>query len=71
MAWTQADVDAVDTAIRSLIAGKPLQRLVVGGADYTFLTLKELRDLRAEMALEAGLAGGGSATGFVRFRAPS
>jgi hypothetical protein len=71
MSWEQADLDLVDTAIRTVISGKPLQRLVVGGADYTFLSLKDLRSLREEMALEAGLAGGGSATSFVRFRRPN
>lgn len=57
MAWTQADITAVQDAIRALIAGRPVQDYTVtlpgGGTRQTkYMTIGELRALLDEMRSE-------------------
>lgn len=56
MAWTQADLDAVDTAIMKLVSGERVVTIGYTGAgqsnrsaSYGIVQLGELRALRAEI----------------------
>jgi hypothetical protein len=55
MAWSQADLDAIDTAIRNAIQGKAV---TFGGRSWTSQDLGELRSLRAEIVIDVEGASG-------------
>jgi hypothetical protein len=52
MAWTQANLDAVEAAINARIAGGAVNSYGVGGRNLQYMKLEELRALRHEMAAE-------------------
>jgi len=66
MAWSAADITAVETAIRALISGGAVQEYSLrGGQNTKFMTLKELRDLRAEMSSEINIVDDGYMPGVI------
>lgn len=60
MAYTQADLDSVEAAIRSLIAGTRTVSLSMGDKSITYdrSDLKTLVTLRDSMKYEVGMAAG-------------
>lgn len=61
MSWTQADVDAVDDAIRALVAGERIVTVrYADGTENTYgqANLSELRSMRREMTAEAARSAG-------------
>lgn len=64
MAWTQADLDALDAAIQATITSGAFRVQSVQFADrsQTFYSLKEMRDLRAFIAGLVQTASGRSGT---------
>lgn len=61
MAWTQAQIDRLETAIDK---GAVLQSLTVAGQTFTFRSLDEMQRLLAQMRRELA-ASGGSQTRYV------
>jgi len=53
MAWTEADLATLEAAIAK---GSVLQRIRVGDQEYEFRSLKDMRDLAAEMRRSVGTA---------------
>lgn len=60
MAWTQADLDKVDDAIKALAAGA-IQSFTFAGESYTFMEIDSLLKLRSVIAQGVNAAAGGSA----------
>jgi hypothetical protein len=54
MAWTQADVTALESAISK---GSVIQSMTVGSQTFTFRSLDEMRHLLADMKREAAASG--------------
>lgn len=70
MSWTQADVDAVDDAIRALVAGERVVTIrYADGTENTYgqANLSELRSIRREMTTEAARTAAGPVYRAFRF----
>lgn len=52
VAWTQSDLDNIDTAIRARISGGGVISYSIGNRSLQYMKLSELRDLRREIADE-------------------
>jgi len=52
MAWTADDITAVETAILARIAGGAVDSYSVQGRNLKYMSLADLRELRAEMKRE-------------------
>lgn len=52
MATSQELLDAVNTAIESLVSGRPVARYSIGGVSLQYLSLQELQDFRSKLQRE-------------------
>lgn len=68
MAYTAADLTAVETAIRNRLDGGAVNSYGVGSQRLEYMSLKDLRDLRREIAEELALADNPTGTALVSFR---
>lgn len=58
MAWTAADVTAVEDAIRAKITGNAVAAYRIGDRDLRYYSLESLQALRDNMAAEVSAAAG-------------
>ena len=67
MAWTSADVTAVETAINARISGGAVQSYSIGGRSLSYMSLAELRELRREMLIELNASTTTRTKGSIRY----
>lgn len=65
MAWTSADLTAVETAIRKRISGGAVDSYAIGGRNVAYMPLEDLRSLRDEMRREIEAKKSGLPTRYV------
>jgi chemotaxis receptor (MCP) glutamine deamidase CheD len=70
MAWTLADLTAVEDAIRAKITGGAIQSYAtdIGGRNVTHMSLESLQKLRAEIAEEIAATAAQSTSDFTLLR---
>lgn len=68
MAFTQTDIEAVETAIRARISGGAVNRYAIGTRNVEYMTLAELQTLRNQMKNEVSRASTPTRTALASFR---
>lgn len=68
MAYTAADLTAVETAIRNRISGGAVDSYGIGSRRLEYMKLADLRALRREIADELALADNPTGTALASFR---
>lgn len=62
MAYTEADLTAVEAAIRARLDGGAVDSYAIEGRSLKYVSLAELRELRDEILTELSHAAGGART---------
>lgn len=70
MAWTAADLTAIEDAIRAKIAGNAVQEYRIGDRFARYIPLSELYDIRDKMKADVDAAAGNGNIALVRFGRP-
>jgi hypothetical protein len=71
MAYTQSDLDNVETAIRNRISGGGVISYSIGSRSLRYMDLSELRELRREIAAELQKALYPTGAALATFRRPA
>lgn len=66
----QTMLDNVETAINNILAGGAVQSYTIAGRNLQRMSLKELREMRADLRAEVARSAAGGTSGLTEFSEP-